>query len=84
MGDTSTTPNPTTQVSSDAATKRVTVIQPSSHTVLTTCGIEDALRFPVRVSRTADRVPVRLDTELLAEQRKTAEANESIRRRSRS
>lgn len=83
MGETSTTPNPTTQVSSDAVTRRVTVVEAGSQTVLTTCGVEDALRFPVRVSRTGDRVPVRLDTELLAEQRKTAEANESIRRRSR-
>jgi hypothetical protein len=83
MSETSTTPSPQTQLFSDAAMKKV-AIENSCRAEPTSLPTVETPRFPVRVRNSEQPVLLRLDTKLLAEQRKITEANESILRRSQS
>lgn len=83
MGETSTTPSPQTQLFSSVAMKKVAIAN-SCRAEPTSLPIVETLRFPVRIRNGEQPVLLRLDTKLLAEQRKTTAANESILRRSQS
>jgi hypothetical protein len=83
MGETSMVPGSETTVSSAGEMKRVELAPRDGEKVQTSHTAKGGQTFPVRVSKGKDVVVLRLNTERLTQQKKNAEANESIRRRTR-
>jgi hypothetical protein len=73
-----------TQVSKAMEQKKVELIRENGEKVTTNYSSNAGNRYAVRASDANKVVVVRVNTELLTKQKKIAEANASIRRRSRS
>ena len=84
MSETSMIPRSGTQGTRSSEAKKIEVIAGQGERVTTFYSTSDVGRYPVRVSEDKKVVVVRVNTELLSRQKKIAEVNASIRRRSRS
>ena len=85
MSETGTHPVSGTQVSKAMEPQReVEILRGQGEKVTTAYSASGGNRIPIRAADATKVVVVRVNTELLARQKKTSEANASIRRRSRS
>ena len=84
MSETSMHTGSGTQVSKAMESQRVKILQGHCEKITTTYSASGGNRIPVQAADATKIVVVRVNTELLSRQKKTAEANASIRRRSRS
>lgn len=73
-----------TQAANAGATKELKVMEPNREPIATAGAASAGNRYAVRVKKGQEAVVMRVDTEQLGRQKKIAEANASIRRRSRS
>jgi hypothetical protein len=83
MGETGMIWGSGTDAGGPAVEKPVGVEPGASERVLTSHAGKDADRYAVRISKGKETVVLRVNTELMSQRSKIAEANESIRRRTR-
>lgn len=83
MSDTSMVPEPATRAPSGGETRAVKVATSTAEPAVTAHTAARPQMFPVRVSNREQTILMRVDTEMLREQRAIEAANESVYRRSR-
>jgi hypothetical protein len=84
MSETSISLGTGTQAPRSVEAQKVGLLKEQGERVTTSCSVETGNRLAVRAVDATAVVVVRVDTDLMARQKKNAEANASIRRRSRS